>query len=265
MGEAELDLVIPNKPKTPTGTLNSAVQNLFKTSCSDHLGELIKVLSEHSETPSVKTFNIIISRLTRLRYNAAAWAIFKMMLQLKYTPDQYTISSILNLCIVTNSYLDFCKVINAARLQRRLTNLSLGHGDRHGRSLVLFSTLIKGCIKFKKITRAETYLTLMRSERVKPNMEILTLMVQGYTDVRDWEAGRRHFQKMLGLPWDRKTVVVLIAYCRACKRPYFEAKVRKLAAIKNVHAIGDGDDLARLPRDWKTKGLPVPDRCKRPC
>lgn len=248
-------------------TLDSRVQNLLRLPCPGQLGALARILSTTKVSPSVKTFNIMISRLTRLRQNAAAWIVFQTMLKLKLTPDEHTISSVLNLSIVSGSYADFRKVIMASRRQQRIDKANDPDRKRHYRNrrgVILFSTIIKGCIKFGHLRRAETYITLMRAERARPNMQILTAIIQAYADKGDWLSGKKHFEKIMSMEWDRKTVATLIHYCKVCGQPAHEEQVRRLAKMKGIERENERDDLASLPRHWKTKGLDVPNHFKMP-
>ncbi|CCG81595.1 protein of unknown function [Taphrina deformans PYCC 5710] len=247
-----------------TRHLNGKIHDALRTPADDQLSTLADILTRTKTAPSVKSFNIMISRLSRLRQNVAAWVIFQTMLRLKYQPDAYTISSVLNLCIASGSYTDFSKILTAAREQRRIHKLLNPTRIRSSRGLVLMGTIIKGCVKFGRMRRAEVYITLMKAERIKANVEILTAMIQGYSDQGDWDRGRPHLRRLMTLPWDRKVVATLIKYCRACNRAELESKVRELAALKGVQVDDDDDDLSLLPLHFKTKGLDVPDHFKMP-
>lgn len=246
--------------------LNSELQDLLREPEKGQLKKVAALLSDTKITADIKTFNILISRLTRLRLNVAAWTAFQALLKLGLVPDQYTISSLLNLGIVTGSYADFRKVVVSARIQKRLRKADpfRGISKRQPRNQILFGTLIKGCVKFGRMRNAETYIKLMRAERVSPNMEIVTCMVRGYADKKDWWNGMRYVERALRIEeWDRKTVATLIHLTRTCGKPEFEEKVRQLAGLKGICA-GPGEDLAALPSRWKTKGLDVPNHMKMP-
>jgi pentatricopeptide repeat protein len=237
--------------------LDHAVLDLLREPAPRQLQSLARVLSESQEAPSIKSFNIMISRLTRLRQNAAAWVIFQSMLKLGYRPDEYTIASILNLCIVTGNYLAFRKVLAAARLQQAARY-------RKRRNLLFFSTAIKGFCKFGHLRHAETYYKLMIWEGNRPAPIILTCMLHGFANQGAWESGRPYFELLLRQPWDRLTVVTLLRYCNACKQPLAAERIRALA-LKKGTVLGPGEqDLAQMPPGWKTKGLDVPDGMKIP-
>lgn len=267
--DSKLHFTIPDpeiaSSRTSSRTLDNNIQDLLREPAKGQLKALALLISSTSVAPTVKTFNILISRLTRLRLNAAAWIVLQTMLRLRHPPDAYTISSALNLCIASGSYIDFRKVLSAARLQKRLQRSSATRTESHpGRSTILFSTIIKGCTKFGNMARAETYMKLMRAEKTRPNMEILTALIHGYAERRDWTSGLSHFERILHMDWDRKTVATLISFCRACGKPAFEQRIRVLAESKGIKPTGPDDDIALLPLRWKTKGLDVPDHFKRP-
>ncbi|ORY85651.1 hypothetical protein BCR37DRAFT_377349 [Protomyces lactucae-debilis] len=237
--------------------LDNDVLDLLREPAVRQLQDLARLLSDSSTPPSVKTFNIMISRLTRLRQNTAAWTVFQAMLRLGYRPDEYTVASVLNLCIVTGDYVDFRKVLAAVRLQQ-----AASHRKRRG--LLFFSTAIKGLTKFGHLRHAETYFNLMVWEGVKPTSVVLTAMLQGFAARGAWERGRPYFERLVRMPWDRLTVVTLLRHCAACKQPVAASRIRAMAAKKGV-VLGHGEeDLAQLPIGWKTKGLDVPDSMKLP-
>lgn len=250
--------------QAPSKQLDNRIHDILREPAQGQLSVLASTISNTHVCPTEKTFNIMISRLSRLRLNAAAWIVFQTMLRLQIAPDEYTISSVLNLSIVTGSYYDFRKVLNAARLQRKLQKHSNARPPSGGRSLILLSTIIKGCVKFGHMRRAETYLKLMLAEGKKPNMEVLTCLIRGHTRSKNWNAGIPHYQRLNYMDWDRKTVATLIHFCRACKNSVFEQKVRVMASIKGIEPVGPGDDLAEVPIRWKSKGLDVPDHFKSP-
>lgn len=266
---SELDLghLTPNitNHTTSSKVLDSQLLNVLRDPAEAQLSRLADVLSTTTVAPTVKSFNIMISKLTRLRQNAAAWLVFQTMLRLKYQPDDYTLSSVLNLSIVSGSYTDFRKILLATRAQRRLDKTRKPDRKRKGRSLILMSTIIKGCIKFRHPRRAEIYLTLMDSEKIKPNLEITTAFLQAYAETRDWIRGRAQLQRLLTMrEWDRMATAAAIALCRACEKGGREASIRAMARSRGVVVRNVGDDLATVPVDSKRKGLDVPNHFKIP-
>lgn len=236
--------------------LDSEIQDLLSVPAKGQLRTLARILSSTKQPPTVKTFNILISRLTRLRLNVAAWTSFQTMIKLGIAPDQYTMSSLLNLTIVTGSYTDFRKVIVATRVHKRRTSL------RENRHSILLSTIIKGCVKFQRMRSAETYVKLLRAERGKLNQFMLTCLVRGYADAKNWRMGKRYYDKLLALStWDRKTMATLLRFCRVCGKRQEIAHVTSLASEKGI-VLQPGEDAARVPDHWKTKGLDLPDHFK---
>lgn len=233
----------------------------------DQLARVAQLLDAVSHPLSTKTFNLIMVRLTRLRHDAAAWATFRAMLKLGYVPDQYTVAAVLNLCVATGARDEFEKVIATLRVGRRVANRrakSARHASHragndvgeasasavetrgaHGaRSPVVLGCLIKGCVRFGQLRRAETYARLMRGEGQGLNQQVLTCLVQGYTRAIRTGTGpnayaQRHVATLFDLAqqpehrdgaWDDRTVQALLKYATKTGQPALRAQVAEMAA-----------------------------------
>lgn len=244
--------------QTNRRSLNSRLQDLLRKPQNGQISLLIDLLHSSTEMPTVKAFNIMIYRLTILRENAAAWTVFHSMLYQGFVPDDYTITSIMNLSVVTGSYSDFRGII------RVVQDINRGNKSRR-RNIVLFGAVIKGMVKFGRMKDAELYLKFLRKESLEPNLTILTAMVEGYTKTKDWDKGKTHVRAMVHMEWDAIAVYRMIRFCRACGQPSeVEERIKKLACSKGLASINSTDDPFSLPVGWKTKGLAVRSTNKSP-
>ena len=230
------------------------------------LSKVAAVLDSTTRPICVKTFNILISRLTRLRHDAAAWATFRCMIRLGYSPDQYTIASVLNLCIATGAKAEFEKVVATMRARRKHLRRSSAaaaatDADDHGRGVVVFGCLIKGCVKFGQMRRAETYVKLMRGEGHDVGREVLTCLLDGYTTglttSRPIHAAQRHVSALFDIaerhlssstidsgahedakrqrPWDERSFAALLKYAEKSGQHALKVDVERFGARMGLY------------------------------
>jgi len=229
--------------------LNSKLQNILRFPGPHILTNLAHVLFTTPYQPTEKSFNIMIRRLTILRLNSAAWLVFHAMLLIGLKPDSYTISSLLRLTAVTNDYPAF----------RQISLLMRVPGIRKKRNIIVYGALIDGCVKFGKLRYAAMYVRALKHDRLLPNLEINTSIIQLCARKKLWEPGLKIWQEMQISYVDERGYHAMYRLCQSCGMYSQAQNIVVQAQRRGFFKERIGDLRA------KTKGLTVHPTNKIPC
>ncbi|PWW74628.1 hypothetical protein C7212DRAFT_298385 [Tuber magnatum] len=212
--------------------------------------------------PDVETFNILILGLTRLRQNSLAHVLFHALLEgglgPRATPNEGTIVRLIGLCVKSNDYAGFLKVMNI--LWRQQMRPGKTRQERR-RSKPILQAIIYGFAMFGNSDQVMVYLRALAREcpdSPEPSMWLRTVILKLSTEQSNWPQGIRTWKQMMkqdaqyqkdgtGERADFRAFHQMYKLCKKCGNEMWTAAVLTLAA----HRGWDKEALAKKPNKGK--------------
>jgi len=253
---------------SPPGALNKSMLNLFHPRIPPPR-LLLKIsynLLTSPSAPDVTTYNILIRGFTIHRQNSMAHMVFQSMVDRNLTLDDYSITTILNLCVKSGDYDSYQRVIRILQTQEK---------DRDtvpGRSKIVLEAMINGAAKFGHVQRIKMCIRAMKRnfpESPELSLFLLTSLLRVWAEKQNWGAGKKVWHQIRELDRVAKKqgkalVMDLRAYrqmfhlCKACRK----FKAQKLILEQALERGWSAGQVVTPPQ--KTKGLHVTSEVKVP-
>ncbi|KAF8543533.1 hypothetical protein BDD12DRAFT_819545 [Trichophaea hybrida] len=253
---------------SPPGALNKSMLNLFHPRIPP-LRLLLKIsynLLTSPSAPDVTTYNILIRGFTIHRQNSMAHMVFQSMVDRNLTLDDYSVTTILNLCVKSGDYDSYQRVIRILQTQEKDIDIV------PGRSKEVLEAMINGAAKFGHVQRIKMCIRAMKRnfpESPELSLFLLTSLLSIWTEKQNWSAGKKVWHQMRHLDYVAKKqgkalVMDLRAYrqmfhlCKACRK----FKDQKLILEQALERGWSAGQVVSPPE--KTKGLHVTSEVKVP-
>ncbi|KAH0542000.1 hypothetical protein FGG08_003549 [Glutinoglossum americanum] len=239
--------------------------------------------------PSVDTYNILITQLTRLRRNVLVGIVFDWMLEAGQTPNNATISALIKFYTASNDREGFLRLVglmggldggspqddrnlsgspdvewaNTRRAQEIWEGQRLP--DEMPFNAYTFGAAINAALKFGMVEKAQSWYRAMIREGIAPTSPVLTSIIRSCAFRREWLSGYKTWQRLkeiwkLGASTEECPSIAyswMLRLCRWCDR---RAEFEDIFQESVERGLRGCDN----PVNIKTKGLPVWNKVKSP-
>ncbi|KAF3310362.1 hypothetical protein TWF173_009828 [Orbilia oligospora] len=223
-------------------TLDEALKVVLQEKKPDIVNKVCYNLLISDAAPSIKTFNILIRRFTRLRMTSLAHVILSTLFAIGFEPNAYTYSAILQYLTVTQNYEAFNRAVQIMRD----TFLDF-------KNPVLGAAELNGWSKLGNFMGMRRRLRLLQEEGLRDDIYILAIELRYFAKRHMWEGGLPALTLLLkkeAQDIDHRALFWAFKLCVNCHQNEFADRLKAVAQEKRwpVEAL--------WARPTRTRGLP---------
>ncbi|KAF3126582.1 hypothetical protein TWF569_000469 [Orbilia oligospora] len=223
-------------------TLDEALKVVLQEKKPDIVNKICYNLLISDAAPSIKTFNILIRRFTRLRMTSLAHVILSTLFAIGFEPNAYTYSAILQYLTVTQNYEAFNRAVQIMRD----TFLDF-------KNPVLGAAELNGWSKLGNFMGMRRRLRLLQEEGLRDDIYVLAIELRYFAKRHMWEGGLPALTLLLkkeAQDIDHRALFWAFKLCVNCHQNEFADRLKAVAQEKRwpVEAL--------WARPTRTRGLP---------
>ncbi|KAK6506396.1 hypothetical protein TWF506_011307 [Arthrobotrys conoides] len=222
--------------------LDEALKVVLQEKKPDIVNKVCYNLLISEAAPSIKTFNILIRRFTRLRMTSLAHVILSTLFAIGFEPNAYTYSAILQYLTVTRNYEAFNRAVQIMRD----TFLDF-------KNPILGAAELNGWSKLGNFMGMRRRLRLLQEEGLRDDIFILAIELRYFAKRHMWEGGLPALMLLLKKEpqdIDHRALFWAFKLCVNCHQNEFADRLKAVAQEKRwpVEVL--------WTRPARTRGLP---------
>ncbi|KAK6352770.1 hypothetical protein TWF696_004772 [Orbilia brochopaga] len=174
--------------------------------------------------PTIRTFNIMLRRFTKLRMTSLAHIILTTLFAVHLQPDEHTYAAILQYLTVVGDYDAFGKAVTIIR------NSFIDY-----KNPVLGAAELNGWSKFGDFMSMRRRLRLLQVEGLRDDTFILTIELRYYAKRHMWEGGLPALGLLFRKPIDtidHRALYWAWKLCHSCQQTEYIERLKQLAQEK---------------------------------
>lgn len=223
-------------------TLDDALKVVLQEKKPDIVNKVCYNLLISDAAPTIKTFNILLRRFTKLRMTALARVILSTLFAIGFEPNAYTYSAILQYLTVTQNYEAFNRAVQIMRD----TFLDF-------KNPVLGAAELNGWSKLGNFMGMRRRLRLLQEEGLQDDIYVLAIELRYFAKRHMWEGGLPALMLLLkkdAQDIDHRALFWAFKLCVNCHQHEFADRLKAVAQEKRwpVEAL--------WTRPARTRGLP---------
>ncbi|KAK6540414.1 hypothetical protein TWF694_009212 [Orbilia ellipsospora] len=237
--------------------LDKALQNVLRKGETGMVNKVCYNLLVSPAAPTIKTFNILLRRFTRLRMTSLARVILTTLFAVGFEPNPQTYASVLHYFTIIGNYDAFGKAVTIMR------NTFVDF-----RNPILGAAELNGWSKFGDFMSMRRRLRLLQEEGLRDNIFILAIELRYFAKRHMWEGGLPALRLLLAKKVedvDHRALFWAFKLCVNCQQYDFAERLKTLVQEKRwpVEALWMRPERTRgLPFGYKGKdsGQVIPKR-----
>ncbi|KAK6497677.1 hypothetical protein TWF481_012082 [Arthrobotrys musiformis] len=204
--------------------LDEALKNVLQERQPDIVNKVCYNLLISDAAPTIKTFNILLRRFTRLRMTALARVILSTLFAIGFEPNAHTYAAILHYLTVTQNYEAFNRAVQIMRD----TFLDF-------KNPVLGAAELNGWSKLGNFMGMRRRLRLLQEEGLRDDIYILAIELRYFAKRHMWEGGLPALMLLLkkdAKDIDHRALYWAFKLCVNCQQHEFADRLKAVVQEK---------------------------------